>query len=371
MNASNTKALNKPIHVAMIGGGVNSAIGRVHEIAMKLDGCFKLVAGCFSRDSKINVQSASEYNIDLSRTYTSIDELLTKESSDISLVVIASPIRSHYEHISKALAAGYDVISDKPLVANRDEFKSLERLINDVDKKVFCIFNYTGYPAVREIRSQVNKGTIGRLFKISVEMPQDSYLRLKNCGSEHLIQKWRLEDQEIACVTLDLFIHLHSLIHFICEKTLLKLHSSVRSISNVSPGLIDEVDAIIQYEDDLVATAWYGKASLGSRNGLKLRVFGTEGSFEWHQEAPEQLKMADRYGDIRFIDRLSESSMVMNEPRYQRFKAGHPAGFIEAFANYYFDIYRAIVLSQSSENLIDFHTVGEGIRAAHLIHKTS
>ena len=28
--------------------------------------------------------------------------------------------------------------------------------------------------------------------------------------------------------------------------------------------------------------------------------------------------------------------------RYDRFKVGHPAGFIEAFANYYYDLYQEI-----------------------------
>ena len=33
---------------------------------------------------------------------------------------------------------------------------------------------------------------------------------------------------------------------------------------------------------------------------------------------------------------------MANLPRYCRFKAGHPAGFIEAFANYYADIAASI-----------------------------
>ena len=43
--ATSLKPLHKPIKVAMIGGGVNSAVGRVHEIAMKMDNEFDLVAG--------------------------------------------------------------------------------------------------------------------------------------------------------------------------------------------------------------------------------------------------------------------------------------------------------------------------------------
>ena len=40
------------------------------------------------------------------------------------------------------------------------------------------------------------------------------------------------------------------------------------------------------------------------------------------------MSLRDRTGDVK----------IANQLRYNRFKAGHPAGFIEAFANYYQDI---------------------------------
>ena len=43
------------------------------------------------------------------------------------------------------------------------------------------------------------------------------------------------------------------------------------------------------------------------------------------------------------MDRASVDIEVANQPRYNRFKSGHPAGFTEAFANYYWDISDALV----------------------------
>lgn len=48
------------------------------------------------------------------------------------------------------------------------------------------------------------------------------------------------------------------------------------------------------------------------------------------------------------MDRTSKNIQVANQNRYQRFKAGHPAGFIEAFANYYADVADALQNYRSS-----------------------
>ncbi|HOM11316.1 MAG TPA: gfo/Idh/MocA family oxidoreductase, partial [Spirochaetota bacterium] len=41
---------NNYFEIGFIGGAINSAVGTVHKIASQMDGKFKLVAGCFSKD---------------------------------------------------------------------------------------------------------------------------------------------------------------------------------------------------------------------------------------------------------------------------------------------------------------------------------
>ena len=89
------------------------------------------------------------------------------------------------------------------------------------------------------------------------------------------------------------------------------------------------------------ASFWFTKSALGRRNGLKLRLFGTKASAEWLQSEPEELLLAHADGRRELLDRAS-AVRVANAPRYARFKAGHPAGFIEAFANLYVDIAGAL-----------------------------
>lgn len=359
------------IKVAMIGGGINSAIGRVHEIAMKMDCRFELVAGCFSRNPEINLQSAVQYGVSNGRVYDSLAMLLAQEAGRIDAVVVATPIQGHYEQIITVLEHGLRVISDKPLVGTLAQCIEIRRRSKVERVEVYCIFNYTGYPAVREMRQRVRSGAIGKVFKVMAEMPQDSYIRLMNQGRVSTIQNWRLHDDHIACVTLDLFVHLHSLVGFVCEGRPEEVTAFAQSISGVSSGLIDEVDAFIRYDNAMQLNVWYGKVALGYRNGLRLRVFGTMGSLQWHQEEPETLVAADAQGNRMTIDRLTTGCEISTQDRYQRFKAGHPAGFIEAFANYYFDIAESIESGKNSSWLLPFEQVEEGLRVAEAIHKSA
>lgn len=359
------------IRVAMVGGGINSAIGRVHEIAMKMDGRFELVAGCFSRDPEVNHRSAAQYGVAPGRVHDSFTALLDHEAGEVDAVVVATPIESHFTQIAAALDRGLRVISDKPLVGDPAQCADLRQRADVTDAQIYCIFNYTGYPAVREMRRRVRTGSIGTVFKVMAEMPQDSYMRLLNQGRVSAIQPWRLRDNAIACVTQDLFVHLHSLVAFVCGGRPQVVNAWARAISGVAPGLIDEVDALIRYDSGMVMNAWYGKVALGCRNGLRLRVFGTRGSLQWYQEDPETLIAADAEGNRLLLDRLSTSSELTGEARYQRFKAGHPSGFIEAFANYYCDIADSIGSGQLSPWLLPMATVEEGLQVADAIHQAA
>ena len=361
----------KPLKAAMIGGGINSAVGRSHEIAMRLDNAFELVAGCFSRDTKINSRSAEIYQVAPQRVYDSLENLLASEREDLDAVVIATPIMAHVDQIIAVLDTGLTVICDKPLVSSSAECNLLLTRVTGESTRLFSIFNYTGYQAVREIRQRVRSGEIGKVFKIMAEMPQDSYLRLKNAGKIDAIQPWRLVDGEVPCLSLDLFAHIHSLVNFITGLKPVAVSARSRTISGASEGLIDDVDSLIEYDNGLLLNAWYGKVALGSRNGLKIRIYGSLGSFEWYQEQPEQVIYANAIGDRMLLDRISSTSSVTQESRYNRFKAGHPAGFIEAFANYYFDIARAMSEASLNEYTLSASVAMEGIAVSEAIQLSS
>src|SRR3546814_11015681 len=69
---------------------------------------------------------------------------------------------------------------------------------------------------------------------------------------------------------------------------------------------------------------WFSKSSLGERNGLRLRVYGSRASIEWYQINPEEIIISFVDGRREIRDRAS-NVQVAQLNRYSSFKAGHPA----------------------------------------------
>jgi predicted dehydrogenase len=194
---------------------------------------------------------------------------------------------------------------------------------------------------VRELRHLIKSGAIGEVQQIFIEMPQEGFGRKSSSGAAIIPQKWRLRDEYIPTVSFDLGSHIHMLVSFLTGERPSELVAIQTSRGNF-PQVIDGVQCIARYSSNLDVNICYGKTLHGCRNGLHIRVFGKQGAIEWFQENPELLNCADDKGLRYCIDRTSEKISIACQPRYQRFKGGHPAGFIEAFANYYYDLADAL-----------------------------
>lgn len=204
-------------------------------------------------------------------------------------------------------------------------------------KSFFAVtHNYTGYPMLRELQHMIQENKLGKITNINIEMPQESFSRLIN-GEKPKPQTWRLADGNISGVSLDLGTHLQHMIYFLVNENPLEIVADETSFGWFEQ-IIDNVSCIARYKSGMRCQMWYGKAAIGHRNGLRVRVYGTKGGVEWFQMNPEELLFHTIDGDRMIIDRASSNICIANLPRYTRFKAGHPAGFVEAFANLYFDI---------------------------------
>lgn len=344
MNASTARLSTqqgKQFQVAFLGGSYRSAIGRTHQIAIEMDRRFRLVAGCFSRHADTNRESAEVYGVESSRTYASLERLLEEEKERIDAILVLTPTDQHKDDVLQCLGAGVPVICEKALATSMVEAASIKEMLNDRRGFLAVTYNYSGYPMVRELKNMIERGHLGRIRQIQGEMPQETFMALDATGAPRVPQDWRLKDRAIPTVSLDLGTHLHSLVHFISGERPQRLVAQSSSLGNF-PQVIDTISCLVRYSGNIDCNFWYSKAALGQRNGLKIRVYGDLGSAEWLQENPEVLASADNRGNRHVIDRASGAITQANLPRYSRFKAGHPAGFIEAFANYYQDVADAL-----------------------------
>lgn len=327
----------KVLKLGFIGGAINSAVGATHFIASQMDGHFKVEAGCFSRNKEINLQTATQWHIDTNRCYESIDQFLEAEKGRLDAVVVLTPTPNHLEPIVKAIQSGFPVISEKALAASSDEARTLLKAKRDHRGFLAVTYNYSGYPMLRELKNFIATGELGRVEQIHIEMPQEGFARLNREGEPIVPQQWRLRDELVPTISLDLGVHVHHVIDFLTGAKPLEVVAIQSSLGRFRE-VVDNTMCIARYENSLECSIWFSKAALGYRNGLKVRVFGEKGSAEWVQMEPEVVVLNDCYGHKSVVDRADIKVSIANLPRYNRFKAGHPSGFLEAFANLYADI---------------------------------
>ena len=345
-----------PLKIGFIGGSIESAIGNTHKIASQMDDVFHLEAGCFSTDAKTNVETARSWNITPSRMYNDWQSLLEHENNALDAVVVLTPTPDHYPIIERALDLQIPVISEKALTTSSDHALAIQKKINEQNGFLAVTYNYSGYPMIRELKHRILRGELGNLLHVQIEMPQEGFLRKNHDYTCNLPQSWRQRDWEIPGISLDLGVHCHHLLSFL---TGYKPISTIcdQASNGFVDGVIDDITALVRYEHGFRGQFWFSKSSLGYRNGLRIRIFGTEGSAFWHQENPEILQINKVTGEQSFIDR-SSLSHIANNVRYNRFKVGHPSGFIEAFANLYKDIFHSLLNHFKNEPLDNDYVFG-------------
>ena len=180
-------------------------------------------------------------------------------------------------------------------------------------------------------------------------MPQEGFVRPPLiAGIKSPPQAWRLIDGLVPTVCHDLGVHMHHLTTLISGSNLIPEFARFTNLSRFD-NIRDTADIAFK-TGDAIGSFWLTKTAIGTRNGLKMRVYGSNGSFEWFQQDPEYLLMCDSHGAKLVIDRASDC-IEATKPRYERMKAGHPSGFIEAFSNIYEDIFHEYHDFASSPNI--------------------
>ncbi|MDF1485782.1 Gfo/Idh/MocA family oxidoreductase [Ramlibacter sp. H39-3-26] len=325
-----------PLRLGFVGGALNSAVGYAHFVSSTLDNRFEVVAGCFSRHPDVNAEAGAAYAVAPERVHADWHTLLERERDSLDALVVLTPTPAHAPILATALDAGVPVICEKALATSHAQALHIQESVQRNGGFLAVTYNYTGYPMVRELRQLIRDGLLGQLQQIHVEMPQEGFLRTTDGELPHP-QIWRLHDGTIPTVSLDLGVHAHHLVEFLSGQHVLEVVADQRCFGHF-PTIIDDISCMARYSGGIRVNYWYGKTALGYRNGLRIRIFGSKASAQWLQAEPELLSIYHADGRREQVDRGSSGLRVASRPRYNRFKPGHPAGFVEAFANLYADI---------------------------------
>ena len=360
--------------MGMVGGGRDAFIGGVHRMAAALDGQIELVCGAFSGDPDKSHASGADLYLPAGRVYGTYPEMLEREAAlpageRMDFVSIVTPNNVHFPVAKAALQAGFHVMCDKPMTFDLDQALALRKLVDATGLQFGLTHNYTGYPMVKEARQLVRGGSFGRVRKVVVEYPQGWLSRLQEAAGQKQAA-WRTDPAQAgvsSCIG-DIGTHAENLMEYVTGLSITELCADLTTFVT-GRRLEDDGNVLVRLQHGARGVLYASQISAGEENALAIRVYGEEGGLQWRQQEPNTLAVtwADRHREVR---RTGVGDLSTAAQRHTRLPAGHPEGFIEAFAN----LYRNYALTlqarlQGAEppEALDFPTVDDGVRGMAFI----
>lgn len=367
----------RKIRMGMVGGGRGAFIGGVHRMAAALDGQIELVCGAFSSNPEKSKASAADFFIAPERAYGSFAEMIETEKKlpeDIRMdvVSIVTPNHVHFAPAKMALENGFHVVCDKPVTFTLAEAKELEKLVEETGLIFALTHNYTGYPMVKQAKAMIKNGEIGTIRKVVVEYPQ-GWLATKIEDSGQKQAAWRTDPTKSGasgCMG-DIGSHAENLAEYITGLKIKELCADLTTFVN-GRLLDDDGNVLLRFESGAKGILHASQISVGEENDLNIRVYGTKGGLQWRQMEPNTLlvKWMDKPTQI-YRTGVGELSPEANA--HSRIPAGHPEGYLEAFANIYRNVAFCIQARLKGEEVnplyADFPTVSDGVRGMEFIGK--
>ena len=363
----------------MIGGGQGAFIGAVHRIASRIDDEYELVCGAFSSDPEKAKASGIALGLPASRSYTSYKELIEKEkqlpeNERVQVISIVTPNHVHFEPTKMALENGFHVILDKPMTFSLAEAKELEKVVKASGKRFCLTHTYTGYPMVKEAKQIVKQNRLGAVRKIYVEYPQgwlSTYLE----GSDQKQAAWRTDPGKsgIAGAMGDIGTHVFNLAEYISGLQVTKMCADINIVVE-GRKLDDDGAVLLKFNNGASGVLTASQIAAGDENNVKIRVYGEKGGLEWQQDIANTLlvKWLDKPAEIMRTGGGYVSSFASHNTRTP---AGHPEGYLEAFANLYRNFALSIKADMAGKTPtpeeLDYPGIEEGVRGMAFVENVT
>ena len=360
--------MKRKLRYGMIGGGRGAFIGAVHRIAAAMDGQAELVAGTFSSDPARSRASGADLLIDPARVYPDYHSMAAAEGARergdrLDFVVIVTPNHEHYAPARLFLESGFHVILDKPATFDLPQARRLRQVVRNTGRLLVLTHNYSGHAMIRQARHLVRSGELGELRKIVVDYPQGWLSSaLERAGQKQAA--WRTDPRRSGAAGCmgDIGTHAEHLARYV---TGLQLESLCADLTTFVKGrrLDDDGSVLLRYRGGARGILHASQVCLGEENALSLRVYGTRASLAWRQERPDELVVL-RADSPRELQRRGNAYLCPQARAAARIPAGHPEGYLEAFANLYLEAFRGIRALAAGKPLprdLDVPTIDDGV----------
>jgi predicted dehydrogenase len=222
-----------------------------------------------------------------------VDEILL---SDVDAIVIATPIRTHYQLARMALQRGKHVLVEKPLTASSTEARALMVLAEQQKRVLMVGHTFVYSPAVEELRRLVQSNALGKIYYIDATRTNLGLL------------------QNDINVIWDLAPHDLSILDYILGSTPLRV--SAHGGAYVRPDVHDVAHISLQYPGGILAhihVSWLSPSKVrkftivGNRQMVvyddvdtteKIRIYNRGVDVPEHTTTFGEFQLSYRYGDI-------------------------------------------------------------------------
>lgn len=360
--------------MGMVGGGEGAFIGAVHRIAAAIDGEIELVCGAFSSTKEKSLSSGLGLSLDKSRCYANYQEMFQQEAmlpenERMDFVAIVTPNHLHFPVAKLAIEHGFHVMSDKPATLNLAQAYELKTLIEKHDMLYGLTHTYTGYPLIKQAKHLIAQGELGNIVKVVVEYSQ-GWLASKSDESSKQAS-WRLDPEKsgISCCIGDIGVHAANLAEYASGLTIDNICADISS-TIAGRTLDDDGTVILKFSNGAKGVLLASQIAIGDENNLTLRIYGDKKSIEWSHLTPNTLLLKSNDEPTQQI-RAGVGKMCDAAQNAMRTPAGHPEGYLEAFANLYLNFAQQVRAFQANETCdnqtFDVPGIDEAIRGMAFI----
>ncbi len=359
----------KKIKVAVAGLGF---IGPAHVEALRRIPNIEIVA-VSDIDEDTAKNKANKLGID---AYTAdFDRLI---NMDIDSVHICTPNNLHFEMAKKALLAGKHVICEKPLATTIKEAEELVELAEKNNLVNAIHFNIRYYPLIRQMKVMREKGELGEVYSILGSYLQDWLFYETDYN-------WRLEPEQSgeSRAVADIGSHLIDLLEYISGLEIVEVMADFNTIHKTRKkplkpietysGMMlkpedyadvpiyteDQANVLLRFNNGNKGVVSVSQVSAGRKNRLSLEIAGSNQTFSWTSEDPNNLWIGKRN---------SYNGMFMRDPslfdetsrKLISFPGGHNEGFPDTSKQMFKEVYEAITDYNTSNPI--YPTFKDGLR---------
>ncbi len=370
--------MNRKLRMGMVGGGKDAFIGAIHRLAANMDGLIELCCGALSINPEVAMASGEALFLPKDRTYTTFEEMIKAEAAlpadkRMDFVTIVTPNFAHFAPAKMALEHGFHVVIEKPITFSLEEAKELKQILDKTGLTLCLTHTYSGYPLVKQIKAMIKDGQLGKIRKVWVEYPQGWLSKLSE-REGNAQAAWRTDPKKSgkSSVMGDIGTHAAHLAEYVTGSKITDICAELNTM--VEGRVLDDDGAVmLKFDNGAKGVLMASQVAAGEENGIRIRVYGEHGGVEWYQHEPNTLlvKWLDKPTQIYRAGGNNGHYLSPMATHNCRTPAGHPEGYLEAFAN----IYRNFALTLGCKmdgktptpEMLDFPGIEDGLRGMAFI----